>query len=84
MPEAVVGAALLGILQDVVGLLDFLKALLRGLVARVDVRMKLSGESSIGLLDIGLGRAFGHTQNLVVIALFHPFGAIIVRPKLRL
>src|SRR6202040_660350 len=81
--EAVVGAALLGILQDVVGLLDFLKPLLRRLVAGVHVGMEFSGEPPVRLLDIGVGRAFRDAQNLVVIALFHRFGAIIVRPKIK-
>ena len=55
MAEPVVGPPLLGVLQDVVGLLDLLELLLGGLVARIDVRMELPGKPPVGLLDIGLG-----------------------------
>jgi hypothetical protein len=52
MAEAVVGSPFLFILKDFVGLLDLLEALLGGLVAGIDVRMELSGEAAVGLLNL--------------------------------
>ena len=82
VPEPVVGPPLLGVLQDVVGLLDLLEPLLGGLVARVDVGMELAGEAPVGLLDVGLRGPLRDAQNLVVVAFFHALSAIIAAPKL--
>ena len=53
--EAVVGRALLLVLQDVIGFADVLELLLGFLVARVAVRVMLHGELAVGLLEF-LGR----------------------------
>jgi hypothetical protein len=59
MAEPVVGPAPFVVLEHLVGLLDLLEALLGGLVARIDVRMELSGQAAVGLLQIGFGGPLG-------------------------
>src|SRR5262249_42306809 len=71
MPETVVGAPLFGVLEDVVGLLDLLEALLGGLIARIDVGVELPGQTPVGLLDVGLRGALGDAQDLVELAFGH-------------
>ena len=44
MPEAVVGGALLGVLQRLVGFVDFLEPVLAGPVAGIAIRMELHGK----------------------------------------
>ena len=62
---AVVGRPLLGILQDVVGVADFLELPFRFLVAGIAVRMVLHGELAVRLLDVvGAGRP-AHPKQLV-------------------
>src|SRR5204862_5203633 len=51
-PAGVVLLALLGIGQRVVGLLDLLEPLLRGVVAGVPIRVVLAGELGVGPLDL--------------------------------
>src|SRR5262249_18199550 len=64
--ERVVPAALLGVAQDLVRLVDLLEPLGGGLVPRVHVRMVLAGQPPVGLLD-GLGvRALPDAENFVV------------------
>jgi hypothetical protein len=71
MPETVIGPSLVGLLQDVVGLLDLLKLLLSALVPRVDVGVEFAGETAVRLLDFRLGSPLRNPQNLVIVALFH-------------
>src|SRR5262249_61018327 len=71
--ESGVGPPLLLVAEYVVGLLDLLELLLRGLVARVDVRVEFPCQSPVGLFDLRLGGALRDAQNLVVIPLFHAF-----------
>ena len=71
MAEAVIGGALLIVLQDVVGLADFLEFLLGALVARVAVRVMLHRELAIGLLQLVGARRFGHAEDLVKVLLSH-------------
>ena len=52
--EAVVGGALVAVLQDVIGLVDFLELGLAILVAGIAVGMKLHGELAIRGLHVGL------------------------------
>ena len=54
--EAIVGCALLLVLQDVVGFVDFLEALLAILVAWIAVRVMLHGELAVRGLHLGLAR----------------------------
>ena len=78
---------LLGVGEDVVGLLDFLELRLGRLVARVDVGVVLPRQAAIRLLDL-LGRGVsGDAQDLVIIAVGHrrvvaslPWGGVYLRP----
>ena len=56
MAEAVIGGALLAVLQDVVGLVDFLEAVLAVLVAGIAVGVILHGELAERGLELGLAR----------------------------
>ena len=52
MAEAVIGGALLRILQDLVGFVDFLELHLGRMVAAVAVGVKLHGELAEGALQL--------------------------------
>jgi hypothetical protein len=74
MAELVVGRALVGIRQDLVGLLRFLEVLLGLRVLRVAVRMPFHGEPPVGLLQVVLGAILVDPEHFVVVALRHaPF-----------
>ena len=67
--KAVVGRALVGVAEHLVGLAEFLELVLGGLVAGIFVGMKFHRELAVGFLDVlGAGAAF-HPQDLVIIAL---------------
>ncbi len=63
--ERVVGAALLGVGEQVVGGLDLLELLLGTVVARVSVRVVLARELAVGLLDLVVGRVLRDAEHLV-------------------
>ena len=69
--ELVVGLALLGVGEDLVGLADLLEALLGRGVALVDVGMVLAGKATEGLLDVGLTGALVYAEGGVVVAILH-------------
>jgi hypothetical protein len=58
----VVGPTLLGVREDLVGLLDLLETLLGVGSVRVRVRMVLAGQPPVGFADILIGRPPRHTQ----------------------
>src|ERR1700730_1322551 len=64
---AVVGRALLRILQDVVGVGDVLELLLGGLIPRIAIRMVLHGEFTERLLEIVGARRSAHSEQLVIV-----------------
>ena len=69
--ELVVPGLLLGVGEDVVGVLDFLELRLGRLVAGVGVGVVLPGEPPIRLLDL-VGRGVpGDAQDLVIISVGH-------------
>ena len=69
MTELVVLGFLLGVLEDIVGLVDFLEFLLGSLrVVAVEVRMIFAGHFLIGLLDLRCRRALLDAQHLIIIA----------------
>ena len=55
MAELVVGGALLRVLQDLVGLVDFLEAALGVVVSGIAIRMAFLGEPAVGGLELLLG-----------------------------
>src|SRR5207253_2824557 len=72
MAEAVVGGALLLVLQDLVGFADFLELVLAILVAGILVRVPPHRELAIGDLQLRVGRGARHFQDFVIVALRHP------------
>jgi len=69
MAEMVVSRALLLVLQDVIGFVEFLEFAFGGVVALVAVGVQLHGELAVGRLDLGDRRPFLAAQNLVIVAL---------------
>ena len=71
MAEAVIGGALLIVLQDVIGFVDFLELRFGLLVARIAVGVKLHGQLAIGLLQLLRAGALGTPRSLVIVLLRH-------------
>jgi hypothetical protein len=69
MAKLVVPGALLGIVEDLVGLGDLLELLLGRLVAGVPIRVVLEGEFSVGLLDRVVVRPAWDAERFVAVAL---------------
>ena len=68
--EAIVGRALVGIHQDVVGFAELFEFLLGVRVVRVFVGVKLDRELAVGALHFLFGRGPRDGQDFVIIALF--------------
>ena len=71
VPVAIIGGALLVVLQDVVGLVDLLETPLGLLVAGIAVGMELHGQLAIGLLELVGPSIARHAQGGVEILLCH-------------
>ncbi len=72
MTEAVVGRALLLVLEDVVGFVDLFELVLAGRVARIAVRMILHSELAVGLLEgLGIGIAADPEQFVKILLTCH-------------
>src|SRR5690606_26281367 len=69
-PELVILGPILGVMQYFVGL-AYIFELVRGLLCLADVRMILSGQLAIGLLDLLGGGRLTHTQNGVIVFKVH-------------
>src|SRR4051794_40635290 len=82
MAVAVIGGALLAVLQDFIGFVDFLEADFAGGIARILVRMPFHRELAEGRLELGLVRVPIDFQSFVVAALGgrHPSNPPEVRP----
>ena len=76
MAEAVIGGALVAVLEHVIGLVDFLEAMLAIFVARIAIGVMLHGELAERCLEFDLGAAAGHPQDFVVVALGHSGSAL--------
>src|SRR5664279_4006507 len=72
--EEVVFRALLGIGEDLVGLVDLLELRLCGSVAGLDVRVVLAGQLAEGTLDLRRGGVTLDPERRVVIAIVHQSG----------
>src|SRR5262249_54824570 len=81
MTEAVIGGALVAVLEDVVGLVQFLEAVLGGVVAVIAVRMMILRELAEGALDLLDRRGLLDTQDFVITALRHAHSLIKKRPS---
>lgn len=75
MAELVVGRALLGVVQDLVGLFGFLELALRFLPG-IPIRVVFHGEASIGLFQIGVTGIAVDPEYLVVISFGHGLGTV--------
>ena len=71
MTEAVIGGTLVAVLENVVGLVDFLETMFALFVARITVRMMLHRKFAECRLELDLGGSSGNTEDFVVIALRH-------------
>ncbi len=69
--EAIIGRALLIVLQDVIGLVDLLEAVLAGRIARILVRVPYHGELTVRGLDLLVLRGAGDLEDFVIVALGH-------------
>jgi hypothetical protein len=67
--EAVVRGTLIGVREDLVGLVDLLE-LFRGAVVFITVGVVLEGQPAEGLSDIFRRGVTGHAENFIIIA-FH-------------
>src|SRR6516162_1597006 len=85
MAEAVIGSALFRILEDLVGLVDFLEAMLAAGIAGIAVRMPLHRELAERRFELAVGGTALDFEDFVIAALgharIHPrqFGSIIAR-----
>src|SRR5215467_3409540 len=70
--EAVIGGALVGILENLVRLVDFLEALLARCVAGIAIGVPLHRELAESGLEVGVARSALDFEGLVIAALRHP------------
>ena len=68
MAEAVIGGALLRVLESVVGLVDFLELVFGAGIARIAVRVELHGELAVGRFQRRLVGVLRHAEHLVEVA----------------
>ena len=75
--EAIVGCALLVVLQDVIGLVDFLELVFAIVIAGIAIGMQRLGKLAIGTLDNLRRRTLFDAQYIVIATLIHtPLTAI--------
>ena len=71
MAIAIVGGALVGVAQHLVGLAGLLEAFFSRMVARIAVRMVPERLLAVGTLQLLLVYVTGYAQNLVIICFAH-------------
>ena len=71
MTEAVVRRTLVAVLEDLVGFVDLLEAMVRVAVARIAIRVEFHGELAVGGLQIAVVSAALNAKDLVIVALGH-------------
>src|SRR5450432_729349 len=71
MSELIVNGAFFRVAEDLVGFLGLFESMFRLRIIGIAVRMMLHGEAAIRLFDVGLGRASGQIEELIVILLRH-------------
>jgi hypothetical protein len=74
MAKAVISGPLLGVLQRVVGFVDFLELVLAILVARIAVRMPLHRELAERGLQLGFRAGPRDFEHFIIVALGHQIG----------
>ncbi|MNN30569.1 hypothetical protein D3C81_1442220 [compost metagenome] len=84
MPVLVVGRALAGVGEHLVGLVGLLELLLGRLVVGIAVRVILHGQATVGLLQLRLAGAALDPEHLVIVTFCHCFHALrICLPQTR-
>src|SRR5579862_821638 len=71
MAKAIIGGALVAVLEYVVSLVEFLEFMDAVLIARIAIGMVLHGELAERSLELDLGAGAGDAQDFVVVALRH-------------
>ncbi|MNE64413.1 hypothetical protein D3C80_1598260 [compost metagenome] len=79
MPVLVVGRALAGVGEHLVGLVGLLEFLLGRLVVGIAVRVVLHGQTAVGLLQLRLAGAALDTEHLVIVTFCHGSHALRFR-----
>ena len=76
MTEPVVGGALVAVLEDVVGLVEFLELVFAVGVARIAIRVMLHGEFAERGLEFGVPAGARYAEDFVIVALGHAGPAV--------
>jgi hypothetical protein len=71
MAEPVIGGALVAVLQDVIGLVEFLEAVLAIFIARIAIRVVLHRELAECRLELALVGGPRNAEHFVIAALRH-------------
>src|SRR5476649_1121253 len=74
--EAIIGGALVAVLEHVIGLVELFEFVLAFGVARIAIRMMLHGELAERGLELGVAAGARYAQDLVVVALGHAGPAV--------
>jgi len=69
--EAIVGCALIAVLENLISLVEFLETALGVTITRIAIRVEFHGELAISGLEIGVVSAPVDAKDLVIIALGH-------------
>ena len=69
--ETIIGGALVAVLEDVIGLVEFFEFVLAVVIARIAVGVVLHGELAERGLELDLGAGARDAQDFVVVALGH-------------
>ncbi len=72
--ESIIGLTFVGILQDLVGFIDFLELFFRARFG-IDIGMIPARKLAVSLFDVTFVGVTGDVQNLVVVLEFHSFGS---------
>src|SRR4051794_9917797 len=72
--EAVIGGALVAVLEYFIGFVEFAEPVFAFGVARIAIRMMLHGELAEGRLEIDLGAGALNAQDFVIVAFAHRTG----------
>jgi len=68
LPQLVVALAFVSVGQNFVSLVDLLKFVFGGFIARIDIRMILARQLAVGGLDLILGGGFGNAEDFIVVS----------------
>ncbi len=69
MTKLVIPCLLIRIVQNLIGLIDFLEVGFRLLITRIEIRMILLGELTVCFFYFIICGVFRHTHNLIIVSL---------------